>query len=163
MVGGSWSTLAISWGVRKMPLPMTLPTMIATPPQNPIARFRSAAGGITDLHHKGTKDTKKVFRFVVSVSLWWLFLRDALDLDGDAAGERAGLDRGARREGRLEVGRVDLVHRREVVDVLQIDVALDDLVERRARRLEDRLDVLERLAGFLPNVAHLLLAGRGIG
>src|SRR5688572_30721737 len=65
----------------------------------------------------------------------------ALDLDGDAAGERAGLDGRAGRVGRREHRLVDLVHRLEVLDVAEVDVDLHDLLERAARRLEDGFDV----------------------
>src|SRR4030095_7031923 len=85
-------------------------------------------------------------------------LRDAVDLDRDASGQGAGLDGGAGRMRRTEVGGVDLVHRLEVVDVLQVDVTAQDLVQRRAGRLEDRLHVVQRAPGLRRDVAQLELA-----
>src|SRR5256885_8046509 len=96
------------------------------------------------------------------------YFRDALDLHGNAARQRAGLDRGARRKWRREVGLVDLVHRREVIDVAQVHVALDDVIERRARRLENRPQVFEYtfcLCAYIPQLPspgswiHRTLAG----
>ena len=63
--------------------------------------------------------------------------RDAVDLDADAHGEGACLDRGARGVGGLEEARVNFVHGVEVPDVGEIDVALDHAVRAGPRRLQD--------------------------
>src|SRR5688572_13498703 len=44
MNAGLSVALAISAGVRKIPLPMVTPTMIAAPPQKPMVRGRSGGG-----------------------------------------------------------------------------------------------------------------------
>ncbi len=56
-------------------------------------------------------------------------LRDALDLDGDAARKRARLDRGACGKRRREERLVNLVHPGEIVDIAKINIALEDVIE----------------------------------
>src|SRR5436190_15787148 len=63
---------------------------------------------------------------------------DRLDLDERAGRELRDLDRRAGGRRLTDVLRVDLVHPGEVVEVLEEHRRLDELVERRARRLEDR-------------------------
>ena len=68
----------------------------------------------------------------------------AVDLDLDAARQGGDLDGRARGLRLREERRVDLVHRREVVDVGEEDAAAHDVAEAGAGLLEDAADVLER-------------------
>src|SRR5205814_9103974 len=70
---------------------------------------------------------------------------DRLDLDERAGGKLHDLDGGARRRRVADVLDVNLVHAREVVQVLQEDSCHGEAVERAARRLEDRPQVGEDL------------------
>src|SRR5206468_12316373 len=47
-------------------------------------------------------------------------------------------------------------------DMAKVHVALDAVIERRARRLEDRPQVLKDTPGLRPYVAELELPGEGI-
>ena len=86
---------------------------------------------------------------------------DRLDLDECAGREPRDLDGGAGRRRRTDVGRVDLVHPGEVVEVLQEHRRLHEAVERAARLLEDRTQVREHLLVCSPDVSgnELFLAG----
>src|SRR5438477_8986509 len=77
---------------------------------------------------------------------------DRLDLDERAGGELRDLDGGARRRPVADVLDVDLVHAREVGQVLQEDGRLDEPVERGARGLEDRTEVGEDLLGLIADL-----------
>src|SRR6266496_5985850 len=90
------------------------------------------------------------------------YLCDALDFDGDAARQRARLDRGACRKGCREVCGVHLVHRGEIVDVAQVHVALDDVIERRARGLENRPEVFEYTSCLRARIPSLQTPGSWI-
>src|SRR5690349_3388924 len=68
---------------------------------------------------------------------------DRLDLHERAGRQLRHLDRRARRRAVAHVPRVDLVHAREVVEVLEEDGRLHEPVERTARLLEDRRQVGE--------------------
>ena len=58
------------------------------------------------------------------------------------------------------MGRVDLVHRGEVAEVLEEDGRLDEPVEAGAGLLEDRAQVLHHLLGLLRDPLHGLLVTR---
>ena len=68
---------------------------------------------------------------------------------GDEAGENASAG-----HGRSEVRLHDLVDGVEVVDVGQIDVALEYVVERRPGLFKDGLEILHDLGGLLLDSAH---------
>src|SRR5262249_19916090 len=95
---GSFRFSAIGPGVRKMAPPDIVPTRRAAPPQVPSERRRSPAFAPCPCASAGPP--------------WGVALislpGDALDLDGDAAGERAGLDGRPGRIRRLEIGLVNL-------------------------------------------------------
>ncbi len=84
-----------------------------------------------------------------------------LDLDESPRRELRDLDRRARRRAIADVARVDLVHAREVAEILQEDGRLHEPLETRAGRLEDRPEVAEDLVGLLLDrvAGQLLLAG----
>src|SRR5436190_6191892 len=79
--------------------------------------------------------------------------RDRFDLDLRARRQGGNLNRCARRRLLTDVARVDLVHRREVAEVREVDRRLDEAIEPAAGRLEDRAQVREHLLGLLPDPA----------
>src|SRR5207244_6235305 len=62
---------------------------------------------------------------------------------------------------RGEVLLVDLVDGRPLADIGQVDVDLDDVGERATGRLDDLLELFERIAGLLLDVVRGL-AGLGV-
>src|SRR5262249_5156087 len=82
-----------------------------------------------------------------------LDLRDRLDLDPGARGERRDLHSCARGRRGPHVTRVDLVHRAEVVEVDQEDGRLDQAVEAASGLFQNGSQVLEDLLGLLDDAA----------
>ena len=87
---------------------------------------------------------------------------DRLDLDERAGRQGRHLERGARRRLVADVLRVDLVHAGEVVEVLEEDSRLDELVQTRARGLEDRPEVRKDLLRLLADRASHELRVTGL-
>lgn len=69
----------------------------------------------------------------------------ALDLDVNTAGEDSDTDARTRRGGLGHTGNVGLVHLVKVLVASDEDVALDNVVDRRAVGLEDCLEVVDTL------------------
>src|SRR5947209_16313531 len=78
---------------------------------------------------------------------------DRLDLDKRARRQLRHFDSGPRGRALTDVLRVDLVHPREVVEVLQEHRRLHEVVERRPRRFEYRAQVGEDLLGLRADIA----------
>ena len=79
--------------------------------------------------------------------------RNRFDLDARILREPGHFDRGTGGRHVAEIGPVHGIHRREIVHVLEEDRRLDDRPERCAGGFEDRLQVLEDLAGLLADIA----------
>src|SRR6266511_130966 len=75
--------------------------------------------------------------------------RDCLDLHLRSRGERRDLDRGPRRGLIADVTGVDLVHSLEVAEVDEVDCRLHELVEARARLLQNGAQIGEHLLGLV--------------
>src|ERR1051325_11369846 len=70
----------------------------------------------------------------------------AIDLDSEIRPrQRRGLNSGPRRPMRAEHARVDDVHPVELLHIYEKHATAQDVLQSRARGLEDRLDVLEAL------------------
>ena len=78
-----------------------------------------------------------------------LRLCDTLNLNHRAISRRNGLQARARWHRLREEINVHLIHSGEVLHVGEIHVVLDNLLERRAGKLEDLLQVLENCSLFL--------------
>jgi hypothetical protein len=89
---------------------------------------------------------------VLDCAIHVLRQRDGLDLDERAGRKPGHLDGRAGRRLVAHVLLVHLVHRREVVEVLQEHRRLDEPVETRARRLEDRAEVRQHQLGLVGDV-----------
>jgi len=85
----------------------------------------------------------------------------AVDLDFDVR-HKAADDGGSRGLRGAEELRVDLVHRREVFAIGDVDADAHDVGQGRARAFQNKLHVVDRDAGFVPDVAARKLVGRGI-
>src|SRR4051812_45691583 len=81
----------------------------------------------------------------------WL-ARDQLDLDPRPARQRGHRHRCARGVGRLELARIERVHRLEIADVGQEDVALDRIAEAHAGGRQHTRQSLEDLLGLGRNI-----------
>src|SRR5579884_2170100 len=87
---------------------------------------------------------------------------DHLDLDAQLrAGQGDDPDRRPGREVSGEVGAVDLVHRREVLHVRQVHGGLEHVLEVRARRLEDRPEIVHGVPGLGADVGGDFALGVG--
>ena len=69
--------------------------------------------------------------------------RDAIDLDVERAVPGQDADEAARWRIVREIARVHGIDRREIFGVDAIHIALDDIVEGRARRGQAKLDLLK--------------------
>src|SRR5262245_2561865 len=85
--------------------------------------------------------------------------RDRLDLDPGAADQPHALERRARRRIGREVFVEHRVHLHQLREIDHVDGDLDDLVERRARRLKHGFQVLADLARLRRDAADGELAG----
>lgn len=72
-----------------------------------------------------------------------LSLCDALNLNDGAVTRGKSLEARARRHGLGQELNVHLVHGGKVLHISQVDIVLDNLLERRARELEHLLEVLK--------------------
>ena len=90
---------------------------------------------------------------------------DQFNLDESILGEARGFNGSACRCDdalRCEVLGVNRVHGGEVIHVFEIDIGLDDAIERSPRGFEDSFQVLESAPGLLGDSAGDELLGGGI-
>ena len=85
--------------------------------------------------------------------------RNRVDLDARVAGQPGHLNGGAGGARLGEVGRVDLVHHREIIHVSEEDRRANDVVKRQAGRFEQRAEVVHGPACLDGGVALRELAG----
>src|SRR3954463_15616030 len=78
----------------------------------------------TDEGRPTTDDRERTFIKVSMLALRWL-ARNQLDLDARPTWQRGHRHSGARGVGRFELARIDRVHRLEIADVGQVNIALD--------------------------------------
>ena len=90
---------------------------------------------------------------------------DNFDFDEQIARQAGDFNRGARGKGFAvgsEVGRVDRIHRREIVHVLEKDCSLDHLAKTAAAGLENSLEIIEGSRRLFLDSAGYNLTGDGI-
>lgn len=73
----------------------------------------------------------------------FLNLRNALNLNHSSIARRNSLNAGARRHRLRQKINVDLIHGGKVLHIGEVDIVLDNLLERGARQLENFFQVLE--------------------
>lgn len=73
-------------------------------------------------------------------------LGNTFDLDHRAISRRNGLQARSRRHGLRQEIDVDLIHRSKILHVREVNVVLDDLLERRARQFQHFFQVLQYFA-----------------
>jgi len=73
-------------------------------------------------------------------------LGNTLDLDHRAISWRNGLQARSRRHGLRQEIDVNLIHRSKILHVREVDIVLDDLLERRARQFQHFFEVLQDFA-----------------
>src|SRR5262245_870234 len=88
--------------------------------------------------------------------------RHDLDLDGGAERQAGGPNCCPRRIWRLEIARVNRVHRAEILHIREVDGGLHHIVEGLPRRFQHGGDVGKYLLGLNADVAGDKLAGRRI-